>query len=428
MNFNFIPLFFLTFLVFSQEKKLWTLEDCTQYAKNQNIEVLESLLKEDLASVALKAAKRSFLPSLNFKSDYIFQSGADLSISTSFQNLDYNQNSLDSSIVLFDGLKNFHHLAKSKLEKQLARNQTQEVRLKLETKVMEYFLAALLSKEKLNASFEQFSISQNMHTQIEKKYKAGILPRRDLINSEADLAIYERNLVTIENQLEINRIRLALLLGLKDLKNFEILQEEFFINTEALLKLNPEELEQKAFLFRPEIKSANLKAQIATKNLSVKKASMLPTLTFGYRFYFLLDSEDNRIKMKSQNILNRFTLSLNWPIFDNYSINADIKRASIEQKLKELDLEKNKNELRTSIHQIYVDAKNAYWAYKAAEKSENSSKLSFEYAKKSYEAGVINLYDFINAKNSWLKTKLMWINHKYQLLFKMKIMELYIGK
>ena len=66
--------------------------------------------------------------------------------------------------------------------------------------------------------------------------------------------------------------------------------------------------------------------------------------------------------------------------------------------------------------------------YMATEKALEAQKLSFEYAQKRFEVGMINSVDFNATKNKLANTESQLLQSKYDYLFKIKILEFYQGK
>ena len=90
----------------AQEVKKWTLQDCINYAVENNIGLKRQMLLTESAEADLLKARMNMLPSLNFGSDARVGFGRSIDPVTNLitfeQNLS-NSYSLSSSVQLFNG-------------------------------------------------------------------------------------------------------------------------------------------------------------------------------------------------------------------------------------------------------------------------------------------------------------------------------------
>ena len=66
-------------------------------------------------------------------------------------------------------------------------------------------------------------------------------------------------------------------------------------------------------------------------------------------------------------------------------------------------------------------------AYEASQKSLESRKISFEYAKEKFNLGVIDSYEFSLIKQRYESAQSDLIISKFDLIFKIKVLEFYFG-
>ena len=104
----------ITQVIISQESnseiaKLWTLEDCLQYALENNITIKDAALNYEQAAVDYSKAKSSRLPNLYGTASETFSNG-------NATNQIYSTNvSLNSSVSLFQGNQINNQIAQNKL-------------------------------------------------------------------------------------------------------------------------------------------------------------------------------------------------------------------------------------------------------------------------------------------------------------------------
>lgn len=120
-----------------------------------------------------------------------------------------------------------------------------------------------------------------------------------------------------------------------------------------------------------------------------------------------------------------FTLTI--PIFNGWTTKTNISIAKLTMQGNELTLEQTKRQLQKNVQTAHADVLAAFQKYKASNKSFLAFKESFTYASSRFEQGVINAIEFNDAKNKLIKSESEWVQAKYDLLFKIKILEFYSG-
>ena len=86
-----------------------------------------------------------------------------------------------------------------------------------------------------------------------------------------------------------------------------------------------------------------------------------------------------------------------------------------------------KLDLENTINQAYNDAIGSLKAYQASKKSFSSRKLSFEYAQEKLNLGVLNPYEYSQVKQRYESSQSDLIRSKFDLIFRIKVLEFYFG-
>lgn len=74
------------------------------------------------------------------------------------------------------------------------------------------------------------------------------------------------------------------------------------------------------------------------------------------------------------------------------------------------------------------DARAAYENFKAAKESLSANTEAFNYAEERFNAGVIHSVDYNLAKTNLAKAQVGLLNARYELIFKVKVLDFYMGK
>ena len=284
--------------------------------------------------------------------------------------------------------------------------------------------------ENVDIAKEQIVVTKLQIVRIEKMVQSGSVPKGDLLELEAQLADEEFQLVQAENQVTLSHLNLLQLLQLDGDFDLEIIEPVLDTNDLLMEEKSASEIFQTSLTVMPEIKSAELKLESSIKNLSVVRGMRSPFLTMGGSIGtgYSEGSDHSFSDQLNENIYRNFSLSLNIPIFSKYSIQQSVDRARLMKERANYTLMLQKNDLRNDVEKAYADAEAAIKSFQANKKSLEALQLSFEYAQKRFNSGLINSVDYNTNKNNLRKAESQLIRAKYEYIFKRKILDFFQGK
>jgi len=450
--------------------KKWTLEDCVNYAIENNIQVKQSENNIALAEVDKRQAIGNFIPSLNFSSVGAWNSGLTQDPATGVlinQTSQTTTGGIQSGIPIYRGFRNQNALKRAELSILSSQYQLDRIKDDVTLQVINAYLQVLFNKEAVNVAIPQVEITQEQLDRTKRLVNAGSLPEGDLLDVQATLANDEQNLIITENNVNLALINLAQLLQLEDYENFDIANEE--IETLPLLNLADYSVDQiyaTALENRNEIKVARANIEIAEADVKLAKGALQPTLSGFYQWNsrysdreIITGSEidpnnptqiigqvettgDNVISPNfvpvigpanpffdqiDQNKGSAFGLSLNIPILNGFSASNDVRRAKINYDQSKFQLEQEELTLERTIHQVYADAIGALKLYDATKRSLEAREVSFDYAQERFDVGVLNSFDFSQIKNQLVRANSDFLTAKYDFIFRVKLLEFYYG-
>ena len=100
------------------QPKVWTLKDCIEQALKKNISLNKEKLNNEVSKINFQQSKENLLPDLNFTDAHTFSFGRSIDpVSNEFANqyISGNNMSLNSNLLLFNGLQNVNTIHQSKL-------------------------------------------------------------------------------------------------------------------------------------------------------------------------------------------------------------------------------------------------------------------------------------------------------------------------
>ncbi|MGY8979540.1 MAG: TolC family protein [Flavobacteriales bacterium] len=422
--------FFFSIHLSAQEK--WTLKDCVERAIEKNISIKNSRL--DLLNVRedKKTAIGNFLPSLNYSGNHTWNTGLTQNITNGLLENKTNQfSSVNMSVGLdvFNGLANIRRLHRANLNILAKKYQLEDMKEDISLLVANSYLQILFNKEQLNIQKLQLKVSQEEFIIANEKYNNGVIPKGDLYEIEAKLAKAEQNLVVSENSYRMSKISLSQLLLFKDVEKFEIADEEYIIPESEIILKNVSEIYAVALRNRNDIKLAKTNLEIAKKDETISKSSLLPSVGSFYSFSsrVMVDAPTSFQEQYDLNSGKSFGLQINIPILNGYATRAGIKKSKINVLRNKNILEQSKLNLENTVNQSLNDARGALKAYEASKKTNLASKTSYNYAKERFENGAMNTINFLQAQQRFESSQSELIRAKYDYIFKIKVLEFYFG-
>ncbi|TYA74572.1 TolC family protein [Seonamhaeicola marinus] len=455
---------------FAQQKK-WTLQECVNYAQENNISIKQSELNVQQGEINKKDAVGNFLPSFNASGSHSWNIGLNQNITTGLlENLttQFTSFRLTSNVTIYNGLRNINQLHRANLAVLANQYQLSDMKDDISLMVANSFLQILFNKEQLKIQKAQYEVTNKNLKRTEELVEAGVLPKGDALEIKATLASQEQQIVNTENTLLLSKINLAQTLRIDDYQNFDTEDISYDVPLSSILKESPKTIVDKAKERRYDLKIADANVQLAEYDLKLAKGNLQPSLTGFYQYDSRATNNDrvvgvetvpdgtnspigfvegtgetvlspnfttNRIIEGPDGIFNQFSrndghsfgVSLNVPIFNGFSARNNVARNTI-------NLERIKNEyaqaeldLETEVYQAINDAKGALKAYEAALKTEEARMEAFNYAKERYNLGVSNSFDFSQSQSRYEQSQNEVIRTKYDYIFRLKVIQFYFG-
>ncbi|MAO18635.1 TolC family protein [Flagellimonas marinaquae] len=426
----------------SAQVRQWTLQECVEYAVENNLTVEQFELDLENAKIDKSDAVGNMLPSLNGTMSASSNTGFSINPTNNLPTNSTANNvniSATSSITLFDGLRNINQLHRAKMNAIANQYRLDNLKDDIRLNVANAYLQVVSNKEQLKTFRAQYAVTEQDLKRTKELVESGVVPRGDLLEIEATAANQEQQIVNGESNVLISRINLAQLLQITDYENFDIAEEEFDIPPSDILDNSPKVIFDKAMTFRNDIKFSESNVELAEQDVKIAKGAYLPTLSaffqYGTRYSDVTQIPDGNGVPYTPSLTDQLWIfdgisygaQLNIPIFNGWSTRNNVTRSQISLEKAKLQLEQDKLDLENTIQQAYVDVNTFEKAYAAAEKTLEARTLAYDYAKERYDVGLMNAFDFSQAQARVENAQADVIRTKYDYIFRLKILEFYFG-
>ena len=351
----FILLFSLS--IQAQSKK-WTLEECVKYAVDNNITIKQTELDSRSANIDKKGAQGNFLPSLNANASHSWNIGLNQDITTGLlrnQTTQFTSAGASVGIDIYRGLQNQNTLRRANLSILAAKYQLTKMQEDIALNVANAFLQVLFSKENLKVQQDQKGINDKQLTRSEELVRAGSVPRGDLLDIKATVALDNQKIIQAENTLLISKLALTQLLQIKEFEDFDVTDATSVMDENNILVQTPAAIYEKAKEERTDLKIAKTNLEIAEKNVAIAKGAFQPTLQGFYNFSSRVsyadvpafDNSGNLIGTKSSapffdqisnNKGQSFGAQLSIPVFNGFSVRNNVERSKVSLEKSKISL------------------------------------------------------------------------------------------
>ena len=428
-------IFLLTILLVANlsAQKKWSLVECVDYASENNLTILQNKINEELSANDLQYANNQWLPTSRGYFDNSLTLGThNPTIDKGYQQYT-NSLGVNSSITIYNG--GLLHLNKEKaaLNVNSYKFQTETVINDISLMVVNYYLNIVLNRELLLIAEGNLAVTEQQLDRSQKLFNNGRIARADLVQSEANVAQEKKNVADAKIEVDRALFNLSVLLQLPDYREFDI--EMVSIPDDISMGLyDLNQVLQTAYAEQPAVKKAEVDLETAEKEIEIAKTGFKPTISGSYNLgtsyadYFNKGlATDAWLSQWHENITNVFGVNVSIPIFEKFNNKLNVQKAKIGESLAQNSVERQKQTIRENVQEAYFNANSSFQAYEAAKESVRSSEISADFAQRSFEAGVLNIYDLNISRNNLVIAKSQMVQAKYNFIFRLKVLDFYAG-
>ncbi len=432
---------FLLGLSSAHAQKAWSLQECISYALENNLQVKRQELNVQYSKNNYTQSYFNTLPNLNGAINYGFSSGKTIDYSK-FEYVDQNYWSgnfgLNSNVTLFGGFQVINNIMKSKYDFLKSQSDLDKAKNDISLQLALAYLQVLFSKELVDVSKNKLEVTSMQVERTRKMLEVGNVAQGEFLQIKAQEANDKTSLLNAENNLGIAYLDLTQLLDLDSIGGFDVVVPGN-IEVELLSALEPvQEVYNTALSTMPQIKSASYALKSAEKQLSMAWGQASPSVdlngNLSSRYSEVAEDIVNPgadYKLKDQlgdYYYKQFTIGVSIPIFNRLQVKNSISNSKLQVQDYKLQLDQTRMALYKEVQQAHADASDAREKYFSSVEAVNYNEEAFKYTSQKMEVGLVNSVDYNIAQNNLISAKSSMLQAKYEYIFKLKILDLYMGK
>ncbi len=476
----FFGLFLMAQLAFGQETK-WTLQQCVDYALQNNLDVKLQQLNIDDTKAQFDQAKFARMPSLNGFASHNYNWGRSFDVFTNApvtQRVRSNNFGVNSNVTLFNGMRNQNTIVQSRQNYEASQVDLEKSKNDLMLNVVSAYLQILFDNENLNNAQRLLLNTEEQIEQTEKLVRGGVLAETNLLDLLSQKASDEVQVVNAENALTFSILRLKQLLQLNDEEPFDVVIPEIEDPTTDLIIENASTIYQTAEATLPEIKSADLNVQSAETGIKIAQGNYYPTLTMSAGINtFYSSAQEVQVSQEitgtetqtigfinlppdlvpdgvplqypvfselpirelvtsdflfwdqlDESLRQSIGVTLQIPIYNRHQVKTAVNRSKIQYERSRLNAQLTRNQLRQNIETARQDVVAASKTFAANKKRLEALQETFRVTEVQFNSGAANITDYNVARNNLVSAQSDLLRTKFDYVFKMKVLDFYLGK
>lgn len=447
-------------------QELITIQQAVENALKNNLTIKQAELSAALSVENLSQSKYALLPTVNGSASFNQNFGRSIDPSTNqyiSQQFSSASGSLSAGVDLFNGFQKLNTIKQNKLLLDAEKTNVEKIKNDLILSVVTSYMQILYNKDLLAASEQQLKVAQQTLSREQALLDAGNKTLADISQAKSQVAVAELNVTNAQNNLSISYLTLNQLMEQPSEYRFEVQAPLINDIKSAQSSIDISSVYASALNSFPDIKLAALRTAAAERGISVAKGTYSPRLSLGgglgsnfsssreavvsrtpieveigrvqgtgvpvIQDSFITTFEKQRFNDQIKDNFNQFVgINLSIPIFNGFAARSNVRRAKINYQNLRVQESLAKNNLNKVISQAVVDLRAAESRYTSTQNAFNAQKDAFYVVEQRYNVGLVNSLDYSTAQTNKNKAEIDMIQAKYDLIFRAKVIDYYLGK
>lgn len=421
-------------------QKVWTLQECFDYALANNIQLQQKRITAASDHEDVLQSKAALFPSVSFSTNQnaAWRPFAETTINLAGGTMTTNQNSvtyngtygINANWTVWNGNRNTNTIKQNKLTEKIAELGIEQQANSIQEQIAQLYVQILYETEAVNVCREIIKSSIMQRDRAKTMVELGSLARVDLVQLEAQVSQDEYSLVSAQTQLANYKLQLKQLLEIHDDEEFDIAVPE--VTDAQVLAMIPNEqaVYSAALNSRPEIQSSKLNIELSEIAIHSARAGYKPTvsLTAGISSSNSSGQDTEFFKQVKTNVNNSLGLSVSVPILDNHQTRTNIRKAKYALQTSELNLQEQQKQLYSTIENYWLNATSSQQQFIAARKNVRSMQESYDLVTEQFNLGLKNIVELTTGKNNLLQAEQQLLQTKYTALLNAAMLNFYAGE
>ncbi len=407
-------------------QKKWTLDECINYAMENNLTLKLSKLKQRSAQEDVMQSKAALFPTLsaNTNQGVGYSPFDNTAADKAYYNGSYGVN---AQWTVWNGGQNTNTIKQNKLTEEQAGLSTDVTANSLQEQITKLYVQILYMSEAIEVNRQSLETSKKNEERGQQMVEVGKMSKADLAQLSAQRASSEYSIVESETQLAKYKLQLKQALDLDAGTVFDVAipstsDQQALAEIPSLVSVFDAAMAQ-----RPEIKNALLGIESSNLQMKIAKAGALPTVTVNGGLGTSTNSMSSLAwgtQMKNNFDLTA-SVAINVPIFDARRTKTSVNKARIAQEQAHVNYDNEQHELYCTVEELWLDAINNQQKFRSALATVESEQESYNLLSEQFNLGLKNIVELLTGKDKLLTAQQNKLQSKYTTILSQQLLKFY---
>jgi outer membrane protein len=431
-----------------------------------NLNIKQSQITTAIATEDYKQSKYNMLPSISVNPQGSYNFGRSPNLTTysyTSQSFLYINGQASLSLTLFQGGQLRNQILQNKIALDVDKTSTAKVKNDLLLNVVTDYLTILTDQDLVIAAQQQIDLANITLQRAQINFDQGNATRADLAQAQSQVTTAELNMTTAQNQVDLAMLTLKQYMEMDPNTDISVEKPDISKLSDVKTIYDAADVIKTALSVNPDIQLAELQQQGYAQAVKVARAAYYPTISLfgglGSNYSSIsqniigtttFEQQIGTVQGTNTPVVGQFTspvyasnypfgkqfnnnfnqsigISMQIPIFSRFSTRTSVRKAKLNYEYAQVSTQLAKNTLSKTIIQALADLQAAVKNYQSASKTFESNKEALNVTKQRFDNGFVNTLDYNTALTNYNKSQNDMINARYQMIFRSKVIDYYLG-
>lgn len=391
-----------------------TLQEAISIALQRNTTLIKSKNSLSSSEAQLKNAYGELVPSLGASAGWSWQRTDDKggvqrdylgntreTPASTDENRSYSVG-VGGNVMLFNGLANYASISQSKDNLRASEYNIAKIKQNIVYTTTDYFYIVLNDEELLAVREENVKYYKQLYETVQERNRLGSVTLADVYSAQVNLGNAELLLIQAQNNFESSKASLLNYLALNVLEDYSLVDPflgKKLVDSDSYMKdfEDIQTMVNAALDNRFDYKSQQLNLSAAESGVTIAKSGLYPSLSGNYSYGTSAVTTNDLFNRKVLNV----SLSLDIPIFSNFSTENQIQFAKVTALNAKEDLSSLERQIKIEIKQTYLDLVAAKKSLDVASKNVFAAEETRKINQERYNLGSATLLDVLQASRDY---------------------------
>ena len=267
------------------------------------------------------------------------------------------------------------------------------------------YLLVVSDAATVDSTRAQVETAKTLYQKTSDQHKAGVVAAIDELRSHVELQTQEQRLIAAQNQLDIDKLTLARVIGLPNGQEFQLSDS---VPYAPLAEMTVDQALQQAYAMRSDYLSAQSQVQAAQLALQAARAENYPSVSVNTDF-----GDIGSPNFATSHETFSFQAALNIPVFQGTRVRADKLQADSALKQRRAELEDLRGKIDSQVRTAFLNLKSSSDLVGVAKSNVDLANQTLTQAQDRFTSGVADNLEVVQAQESVASAQQSYIASVY---------------